>query len=51
MLAVHVGCLGREIGNPVFDLDVHFAVFQTAGQFAGASLVDWQFGNLRYRRS
>ena len=45
VLAVHVGCLGREIGNPVFDLDVHFAVYsQTAGQFAGASLVDWQFG-------
>ena len=46
VLAIHVGCLGRQTGNPVFDLDVHFAVyFQTAGQFAGASLVDWQFGS------
>ena len=27
VLAVHVGCLGRQTGNPVFDLDVHFAVY------------------------
>ena len=46
VLDVEANCLERDNLNPVFDIDVYFAVYRLVdGLYSGAFLADWAFGS------
>ena len=46
VLDVQANCLERDNLNPVFDVDVYFALYRFVdGLYSGSFLADWEFGS------